>query len=83
MWAGIVTFLKALPAIVAIVNQFRKMYNDWQDAKIHKHYEKKKNARDRIVSELEVEGKKPIEEISDEKIRELHRKLRNLDSGKL
>jgi uncharacterized membrane protein len=80
MWAGIMSVFKALPAIVTLVNTFISMYNKWQDDKILKHYEQKKATRERILLEIAAEGKKPIGEIDENKVRELHRKLRNLDS---
>lgn len=46
--------------------------------RIHKHYEEKRKAKEKVSRQIQAEIDKPKEEQDDEILKELHRKLNNL-----
>ena len=53
-------------------------YEEYQEGKIHKHYEKKRKVKEKVTQAVNVERSKPKEEQSDEKLKQLMRRLHNL-----
>lgn len=74
MWAKVSAVIGAIKAIASILDFLKEAWNKIQDKKIDKHYEKKKERRKRLVKQISKEQ-------NDEKLKELHRKLRNLDNS--
>jgi replication fork clamp-binding protein CrfC len=78
--------VKAIPAIVTIFSKIEeyviKPLSKWwkrrQDKKIDDHYKKKQERRDRLNTDIESERKAPNTQESDERLRQLMRKLHNL-----
>lgn len=83
MWAKVTAVIEALKIFNGLIKLIVEGWNKWQDGSIDRHYRKKEEARSRIVDAMEEERKKPVEEQSDEKLKELHRRLRRLDASKL
>lgn len=73
MWATIKTLITAIPLIAEAVRAIASWYKQYQEDKILKHYERKKQLRDRIVARI-VSAK------TDEERAELSKDLSLLDS---
>ncbi len=73
MWATIKTLITAIPLIAEAVRAVVAWFNKNQEEKILKHYEKKKQLRDRITARI-------ISAKTDEERAELSKDLSLLDS---
>lgn len=73
MWANLLSIVGAIKSIASIFKIIDGWVDKWNDSKIDKHYANKKARRDRLLEQIEKEK-------DDEKLRELHRKLRAIDS---
>jgi len=69
----ILAIIAALRESVALINKLISMYESWRDARIEKKVQKRKDKRDAIIKQIELET-------DDDKLRELHRRLRAIDS---
>ena len=78
MWAKLTAIIGAIQAVASVVKTVRGWIEKYQDKKIDKHYENKQSRRKKLVQEINNEKAK--ETPSDATLKELHRKLRNIDS---
>lgn len=74
MWANIMAVIGAIKSIASVVSTIKEWVEKYQDKKIDNHYESKQVRRSRLIKQIEMEK-------DDEKLKELHRKLHNLDSS--
>lgn len=75
----ILAIYTAIKEGIKIFNALKDLYDKWQDRQIDSHYEKKKKRRERIVKLIQLESAK--DNPSDTVLRDLHRKLNNIDSN--
>lgn len=76
----ILAIVEAIKTVGGILSALSRLYKAWQDKQIDKHYEAKQRRVSDLSKQLQIEVEK--ESPSDEAIKELHRKLRNLGSDK-
>ena len=76
MIAKLFALVATVREVVALGDRILSMYEKWQDGRIDRHYDSKQKRRERLLKQIE-------KETNDDKLRDLHRKLRNLDSDKL
>jgi len=72
--------IEAITGIASIFKIIKDLYEAHMEKKIEKHYERKNSVITKVSTEIEVETTKPKEEQSDEKLKDLHRRLTNLNS---
>ena len=71
--AKIFAIIAALRESVALINKLITMYESWRDSRIERKTQNRKDKRDAIIRQIEMEK-------DDDKLRELHRRLRAIDS---
>ena len=73
--------ISGIKAVASIIKTVSDLYNKYQDSQIDKHYNAKMKRRGRLLDQMQVESEK--EKPSDEVLKDLHRRLYNINSGKL
>jgi len=79
MLAKLKIIYEAVLMIASIFTVIKNFYRQWQEKKIEKHYAIKARLIDKHSKEIDIETAKPKEKQDDEKLKELHRKLVNLN----
>ena len=73
IFTKIFAIVGAIKEIASLGNRILDMYGKYQDGRIDRHYESKQKRRERLLKQID-------KETDDDKLRDLHRRLRNLDS---
>lgn len=74
----ILNILKAIPAILSLLEGFKSFWENWQVSQIKKHYDKKRKARSTLINKMEIiRTKEPFDE---EAYKRLTRDLAIIDS---
>jgi len=65
--------------VVASIFKFVDVaWEQFQESRIHKHYEKKQKVKEKVTQQINVERQKPKEEQNDENLKNLLRRFHNL-----
>ena len=78
MWAKIKAIIEGIRLVSSILKSLEQMYETYQENKIHKQYEEKRKAKEKVTQQIQAEIDKPKEQQDDEHLKELHRRLTNL-----
>ena len=81
MWAKLTAIIGAIQAVASIIKTVNGWIEKYQDKKIDTHYENKQKRRKKLVQQINNEKAKEVP--SDDILKDLHRKLRNIDSKQL
>lgn len=73
---GILEAMAAVKAVASLLAKAWAKWEEYQDKKIDKHYDKKKKRRTRLARQIEVAKR----ENNDAELIKLHRLMRNLES---
>lgn len=79
MLAKLKMIYEVILMVTSIFTVLKNLYLKWQEKRVEKHYAIKARIIDKHTNEIDVETAKPREEQDDEKLKELHRKLTNLN----
>lgn len=71
MFAGLTSILNAIRSIAAIVSAVKSIFDAIRESSIERKYKRQAKKREEVIRQIEGET-------DDEKLRQLHRKLRNL-----
>ncbi len=77
MLAQLAAIFQGIKTLGGILTTAGELFSKWKDRKIDKHYEGKQQRRSRLTRQIEVETKK--EKPSEEALRDLHKRLHNLN----
>ena len=78
MLAKLTAIWEAVKLAASIFKFVGEAYEQWQEKRIHKHYEKKRKVKEKVTQQIEAERQKPKEEQNDENLKNLLRRLHNL-----
>jgi hypothetical protein len=78
VFAKIKAIIEGIRLVSSILKSLESMYETWQENRIHKHYEEKRKAKEKVTQQIQAEVDKPKEQQDDEILKDLHRRLTNL-----
>lgn len=80
MWTNLKSILGIANLVISSFKSLKKLYKDWQISRVRKAVKERKEELNRSVNDIIIEAAKEESDESDEKLKDLYRKLYKLNS---